>query len=52
MNKNKTTHITPVGGNIFSDLGFSPEEAAQLKAHSDMLIKAMQAMLDIARRMR
>ncbi len=22
-----TTHITPVGGNIFRDLGFSPEDA-------------------------
>ena len=30
----KTTHITPVGGNVFADLGFSADEAAKLKAHS------------------
>jgi hypothetical protein len=39
-----TTHITPVGGNIFLDLGFEPEEAAALLAESreiisDMLVK-------------
>ena len=35
----KTTHITPVGGNVFADLGFQPDEAAKLKAHSDMIIR-------------
>nr|DAN14497.1 MAG TPA: hypothetical protein [Caudoviricetes sp.] len=35
----KTTHITPVGGNVFADLGFSADEAAKLKAHSDMIIR-------------
>ncbi len=31
----KIRYIMPVGGNIFSDLGFGPEEAAALKAESD-----------------
>lgn len=30
----KTTHITPVGGNVFADLGFAPDEAARLLAES------------------
>lgn len=30
----KTTHITPVGGSVFADLGFSADEAAKLKAHT------------------
>ena len=29
------THVTPVGGNIFADLGFEPEEAAKLLAEAD-----------------
>ncbi|MEY3200735.1 MAG: hypothetical protein RIR70_285 [Pseudomonadota bacterium] len=33
-----TTHITPVGGNIFADLGFEPEEAARLLAETDQVI--------------
>jgi hypothetical protein len=33
--KSIITHITPVGGNIFLDLGFGPEEAAALKADAD-----------------
>lgn len=28
MNDAGTDHVTPVGGNIFADLGFEPEEAA------------------------
>ncbi len=28
----KSTHITPVGGNVFADVGFEPTEAAELKA--------------------
>ena len=44
MIESKTTHITPVGGNIFLDLGFSPDEAARLKADSDMLIKTKLAL--------
>jgi len=36
--KSDITHITPVGGNIFADLGFEPKEAAALKAESDRII--------------
>lgn len=34
----KSMHITPVGGNVFADLGFDPKEAAALKADSDRII--------------
>lgn len=34
----ETMHITPVGGNVFADLGFPPEEAAALKAESQRII--------------
>ena len=34
----KSTHITPVGGNVFADLGFGPEEAAALQAESKRII--------------
>lgn len=34
----KSRHITPADGNIFADLGFSPEEAATLKAESQRII--------------
>ncbi len=34
----RTTHITPVGGNIFADLGFGPEEADRLLAETDQAI--------------
>ena len=36
----RTTHITPVGGNVFSDLGFPPEEAKALQAESRKRIAA------------
>ena len=36
--KSIITHITPVGGNVFADLGFQPEEAAALKAESQRVI--------------
>lgn len=32
------THITPADGNIFADLGFSPDEAARLLAETDKVI--------------
>lgn len=44
--KSRTTHITPVGGNVFLDLGFPPDEAVKLKAHSDMLIKTKLALAE------
>jgi predicted XRE-type DNA-binding protein len=34
----KSRHITPVGGNIFADLGFEPKEAARLLAETDQAI--------------
>ncbi|PKY09942.1 XRE family transcriptional regulator [Acidithiobacillus marinus] len=34
----QSMHITPVGGNVFADLGFAPEEAATLKAESQRII--------------
>ena len=30
-----TKHITPAGGNVFLDLGFPPDVAAELKKKSD-----------------
>ena len=45
-------HTTPTGGNVFADLGFTPEEAEQLKADSDRRIKAnlkIQLMAEITR---
>lgn len=33
-------HVTPVGGNVYFDLGFPAEEAAALKARSDAIIVA------------
>lgn len=33
------THVTPVGGNVFTDLGFEPEEAAALHADSQRIIR-------------
>ena len=32
------THVTPVGGNIFADLGFELDEAARLLAETDAVI--------------
>ena len=34
----KSMHVTPVGGNIFADLGFEPKEAARLLAETDRAI--------------
>lgn len=39
-------HITPVGGNVFADLGFEPEEAAALKAESQRIISEKLAIKD------
>lgn len=40
------SHITPVGGNIFLDLGFPPEEAERLKEESDRRISARKGELN------
>jgi predicted XRE-type DNA-binding protein len=31
------THITPVNGNIFEDLGFEPKEASKLKIKAQLM---------------
>src|SRR5438132_1594011 len=38
------THITPAGGNVFSDLGFGPAEAENLKLRAIL----MDALSDIS----
>jgi predicted XRE-type DNA-binding protein len=42
----KSMHITPVGGNVFADLGFEPAEAAALKAQSRRIISEKMAIKD------
>ncbi|TDY84968.1 UNVERIFIED_ORG: Xre family transcriptional regulator [Herbaspirillum seropedicae] len=42
----KSMHMTPAGGNVFSDLDFAPEEAAKLKADSQRLISTKRALQD------
>jgi predicted XRE-type DNA-binding protein len=44
--KSIITHVTPVGGNIFADLGFEPEEAAKLLAETDAIISEKLAIKD------
>lgn len=39
-------HVTPVGGNIFADLGFEPNEAVRLLAESDAIISEKLAIKD------
>jgi predicted XRE-type DNA-binding protein len=39
----KSAHVTPVGGNVFADLGFDPQEAAALKARSQQIISEKMA---------
>jgi len=45
-NKTKSICITPVGGNVFADLGFRPEEAEALKAESQRIISEKLAIKD------
>ena len=42
----KSMHTTPVGGNVFEDLGFEPEDAVALKAESQRRIADMLAIKD------
>ena len=37
-------HVTPAGGNIFADLGFSGEEAENLKIRSSLMIAVRRVM--------
>jgi predicted XRE-type DNA-binding protein len=32
-------HVTPVGGNVFADLGFQAGEAANLKVRSELMMR-------------
>ena len=41
-----TTHVTPAGGNIFRDLGFSPAEAENLKIRSDLMTALLWVMTE------
>lgn len=34
----KSMHITPIGGNVFADLGFEPTEAARMLAETDKIV--------------
>jgi len=34
----QSTHMTPAGGNVFTDMGFEPEEAAALQAETQRII--------------
>ena len=50
---NKAAYITPVGGNVFADLGFSPKEAAALKSKSKKIISeklAIDSLVDMLAR--
>lgn len=43
-------HVTPIGGNVFVDLGFEPEEATALQAESQRTIReklVFKKLLDI-----
>jgi len=42
----KSMHITPVGGNVFADLGFEPEEAAALQSESKRIISEKQVLTE------
>jgi predicted XRE-type DNA-binding protein len=45
----KSGHITPVGGNVFADLGFSPKQAkAMLAAADERIFKAQKLKKDAA----
>jgi predicted XRE-type DNA-binding protein len=46
MKNTQSMHITPVGGNVFADLGFGPIEAAALKTESDRIISEKLAIKD------
>ena len=45
----RSQHVTPVGGNVFVDLGFPPDEAAQLLAESKARIAATLASQRVAK---
>lgn len=45
----KSSHITPAGGNVFADLGFSPKQAKAMLADADARIaKSLKLKQDAA----
>ena len=42
----QSAQVTPVGGNVFSDLGFDPEEAMELRNESQRKISEKIAITD------
>lgn len=40
QNTVSSSHVTPIGGNVFLDLGFPPREAERLLSGSQMRIEA------------
>lgn len=42
MTENPITHTTPADGNVFEDLGFCAEEAAQLQRESLQRIEQLK----------
>jgi predicted XRE-type DNA-binding protein len=39
MTRNSTVKVTPSGGNVFHDVGFSRDEAEHLSVRADLLIQ-------------
>ena len=39
--KHGTTHITPADGNVFLDIGFPPEEAAELLEKAKKMVQGI-----------
>ena len=35
----RSSHVTPAGGNVFADLGFPPDEAANLKLRAQLMME-------------
>ena len=44
----KSRHVTPAGGNVFADLGFSPKEAKALLKDADACIAKAQRLKEEA----
>ena len=38
----KIRHVTPRGGNVFTDLGFDPEKAVKLKIRSQLMMEVSE----------
>lgn len=42
-----TAHVTPADGNVFADLGFSEEEAENLKVRAQLMRELRQVIADV-----